>query len=80
VDALLDLFAKGAILIAVLLVLAALCLLVCGIALSPFISVLYLIADWREKKKLKRAFPDTQKALQAENEASLRECSKVHGS
>ena len=58
-DALLDLFGKGVVLIAVLLVSAALCLLVCGIALSPFISALYLIADWREKKKLKKAFPDT---------------------
>jgi hypothetical protein len=59
-DAFLDLLGKGAILITVLLVLAALCLLVCGIALSPFISALYLIADWREKKKLKKAFPDIQ--------------------
>ncbi len=77
-DALLDLFAKGVATVVVFLIAAALCILVCGIALSPVIGVLYLIADWYDKRRLKRLSSDVQRALQAETEVSSKECSKVH--
>jgi len=76
-DAFLDLFGKGVVLIVILFMLIALCLLVCGVALSPFISVLYLVADWYERKKLKEVFSDTQRVLQTKDESSLGECSKI---
>ncbi|SMO74613.1 hypothetical protein SAMN06269117_12512 [Balnearium lithotrophicum] len=46
------------------------------IALSPFIGIAYLIADWYERK----SSSDTQPASQGETEASLRESPKTHGS
>ena len=76
-DAFLDLFGKGVVLIVILFMLIALCLLVCGVALSPFISVLYLVADWYERKKLKEVFSDAQRVLQIKDESSLGECSKI---
>ena len=45
------------------------------IALSPVISISYLIADWYEK----RSSGSTRRASQGETEASLGESPKTHG-
>jgi Flp pilus assembly protein TadB len=48
------------------------------IAFSPLLGIAYLIADWCERRRLKRLSPDVQRALQVETEVSSKECSKVH--
>ena len=48
------------------------------IAFSPLLGIAYLIADWYERRRLKRLSPDVQRALQVETEVSSKECSKVH--
>ena len=45
-----------------------------GIALSPIVGVIYLIADWYESK----SSAGNQSASQGETEASLKGCSKIH--
>jgi hypothetical protein len=50
-DLLLELFGKCVAFLVVLLIGIILCLLVCGIALIPIISVLYLFTDWFSKEE-----------------------------
>jgi uncharacterized protein (DUF58 family) len=48
------------------------------IAFSPLLGIAYLIADWYERRRLKRLSPGVRRALQVETEVSSKECSKVH--
>jgi len=65
---LLTLMGDVVIVIAIILLAASFCILVCGIALSPVIAVIYLIADLYERKTSSR----NRSASQGETEASLK--------
>jgi len=51
VDWLITEFAKLTVLVAVAAVELAVCILVCGLALTPLLAALYLFVEWYEKRR-----------------------------